>query len=75
MSSIDKVIIRLSGPIKQQYATDHNLDYDKLLDASEYKEKYRLDMIQWSEAKRNVDSGYFIRAAIQMYEGEFIYLF
>ncbi|XP_069944620.1 phosphomevalonate kinase isoform X3 [Cherax quadricarinatus] len=62
-------IIRLSGPIKRQFATDNGLDYSHLLTASDYKEKYRLDMIAWSEAKRTQDTGFFIRAAIDMYEG------
>ncbi|XP_042871968.1 phosphomevalonate kinase-like [Penaeus japonicus] len=61
--------IRLSGPIKQQFAANNGLDYSSLLSASEYKEKYRLQMIEWSEAKRAQDSGFFIRAAIEMYEG------
>ncbi|XP_064098459.1 phosphomevalonate kinase-like isoform X1 [Macrobrachium nipponense] len=61
-------ILRLSGPIKQQFALDNGLDYEKLLSASEYKEKYRLEMISWSEAKRAKDSGFFIRAAIEMFE-------
>lgn len=62
-------IIRLSGPIKQQFANDNGLDYSQLLTASDYKEKYRSEMITWSEAKRAQDKGYFIREAIKMYEG------
>ncbi|XP_042212952.1 phosphomevalonate kinase-like, partial [Homarus americanus] len=61
--------IRLSGPIKQQFAKTNCLDYSQLLTASEYKEKYRLEMIAWSESKRAEDIGFFIRAAIDMYEG------
>ncbi|XP_050726750.1 phosphomevalonate kinase-like isoform X2 [Eriocheir sinensis] len=63
-------IIRLSGPIKQQFALDNDLDYSQLLTASDYKEKYRSEMIVWSEAKRAIDKGYFIRAAIEMFEGD-----
>jgi phosphomevalonate kinase len=33
------VIIRLSGPLKECYARDHGLDYQKMLSASDYKEK------------------------------------
>ncbi|XP_045130758.1 phosphomevalonate kinase-like [Portunus trituberculatus] len=62
-------IIRLSGPIKQQFAEDNGLDYSQLLTASDYKEKYRSEMITWSEAKRAQDRGYFIREAIKMFEG------
>ena len=40
---------------------DNKLDYSKLLDASEYKEKFRADMIQWGEDKRQADPGYFCR--------------
>jgi phosphomevalonate kinase len=38
--------LTLSAPLKEMYATAHNLDYEKLLDSSDYKEKYRLDMIK-----------------------------
>lgn len=61
------VILRLSGPLKECYARDHGLDFDQLLSATDYKEKYRLDMIQWSECIRNQDHGYFCRAAIDKY--------
>lgn len=46
------VIVRLSGPLKECYAKDHGLDYQKLLSASDYKEQHRLSMITWSEALR-----------------------
>ncbi|XP_064620540.1 phosphomevalonate kinase-like [Lineus longissimus] len=52
-------ILRLSGPLKEQYAKEHGLDFEKLLDATDYKEKYREDMIRWGEAKRNEDPSYF----------------
>ncbi|XP_076064698.1 phosphomevalonate kinase isoform X2 [Oratosquilla oratoria] len=61
------IVVKLSGPIKSEFAKTHDLDYKQLLTASDYKEKYRIPMIEWSEAKRNEDSGYFIRAAIEMY--------
>merc|ERR1711988_1234579 len=54
-------ILRLSGPLKRQYAIDNGLEYEKLLDATEYKEKYRADMIRWGEEKRTQDPGYFCR--------------
>ncbi|XP_062508546.1 phosphomevalonate kinase-like isoform X2 [Corticium candelabrum] len=57
--------MRLSAPLKTQYAKDHGLDVERLLDASEYKEKYRKDMIQWGEEMRRIDSGYFCLLAIQ----------
>ncbi|GFT12501.1 phosphomevalonate kinase [Nephila pilipes] len=59
------VIIRLSGPLKQQYALENNLNYEKLLDASQYKEVFREKMITWGEAIRKQDPGYFCFHAIQ----------
>ncbi|XP_035666045.1 phosphomevalonate kinase-like isoform X1 [Branchiostoma floridae] len=56
-------LIRLSGPLKSQYAKEHGLDLERLLDASEYKETYRLDMIRWGEERRNQDPGYFCSLA------------
>jgi len=64
----ESVIIRLSGPLKECYAKDHGLDYQKMLSASDYKEKYRLDMIAWSEQIRNGDYTYFCEAALKKYE-------
>ena len=63
------VILRLSGPLKECYAKDHGLDYQKMLSASDYKEKYRLDMITWSTTIRQEDYTYFCRAAIEKYGG------
>ncbi|KFM58283.1 Phosphomevalonate kinase, partial [Stegodyphus mimosarum] len=59
------VIIRLSGPLKERYALENNLDYAKLLEASEYKELYRMKMIKWGEDIRCKDPGYFCRHAIE----------
>ena len=39
--------ITLSAPLKLLYAQEKNLNYEKLLDSSEYKEKYREDMIRF----------------------------
>ncbi|XP_051721623.1 phosphomevalonate kinase [Ctenopharyngodon idella] len=58
-------ILRLSAPLKLQYAQDHNLDYEELLGCGQYKEEYRADMIRWGEMKRRQDSGFFCRLAIQ----------
>lgn len=44
---------------------EHNLDFEKLLDASSYKEDYRDKMILWGEEIRCRDPGYFCRHAIQ----------
>lgn len=44
---------------------EHGLDFDELLGAGEYKEKYRADMIQWGEKQREKDPGFFCRVAIK----------
>lgn len=59
-------VLRLSGPLKQEYARIHGLDFNKLLDSSSYKEKFRKDMIQWGEEKRNQDPSYFCSLAARM---------
>ncbi|XP_066586415.1 phosphomevalonate kinase [Prorops nasuta] len=64
------VIIKISGPIKTHWARTLNLDIDKLLGDGEYKEKYRLEMVKWSEDLRRKDYGYFCRAAINMYNAQ-----
>ena len=40
---------------------EHGLDLAELLSASEYKERYRADMIVWGEKKREEDAWYFAR--------------
>ena len=42
---------------------EHNLDFEKLLDATEYKEKYRADMIAWGEERRKKDPSFFCQLA------------
>ena len=59
-------IIRLSGPLKYEYARENGLDFDRLLDSTTYKEFYRQDMIRWGEEKRNADPSYFCRLAVKM---------
>ncbi|XP_026228346.1 phosphomevalonate kinase-like [Anabas testudineus] len=56
-------ILRLSGPLKQQYAQEHNLNLDQLLGPGPYKEQYRADMICWGETRRCQDPGFFCRLA------------
>ena len=69
-SKSQAVILRLSGPLKECYAENHGLDFSRLLDSSDYKEKYRKDMITWSEKIRNEDPSYFCMKAIQKYQAE-----
>jgi phosphomevalonate kinase len=47
------------------YPQDHGLDFEELLGAGEYKEKYRADMIQWCEKQREKGPGLFCRVAIK----------
>uniref|UniRef100_A0A8C7UZ78 Phosphomevalonate kinase n=1 Tax=Oncorhynchus mykiss TaxID=8022 RepID=A0A8C7UZ78_ONCMY len=54
-------ILRLSGPLKQQYA---QVGISVQL-SGEYEEKYRADMIQWGEKQREKDPGFFCRVAIK----------
>ncbi|XP_070691756.1 phosphomevalonate kinase-like [Pempheris klunzingeri] len=56
-------VLRLSGPLKQQYAQDCGLDLDQLLGPGPYKERYRADMIRWGETQRCQDPGFFCRLA------------
>lgn len=58
-------VLRLSGPLKEQYAQEHGLNFQRLLDASSYKEAYRRDMILWGEQKRQADPGFFCRKAVE----------
>ena len=59
-------IIRLSGPLKFEYARQNGLDFDRLLDSTKYKEFYRQDMIRWGKEKRDADPSYFCRLAVKM---------
>lgn len=58
-------IIRLSGPLKAEYARMHSLDFDRLLEADSYKESHRQNMITWGEQKRVEDPTYFCRLATE----------
>ncbi|KAM9294579.1 phosphomevalonate kinase-like [Gastrophryne carolinensis] len=57
-------VLRLSGPLKQQFAQEQGLDYRRLLDASQYKESYRAAMIRWGEERRRADPAYFCRLIV-----------
>lgn len=58
-------ILRLSSPLKEQYAQENGLDFQRLLDASVYKETYRRDMIRWGAEKRQADPGCFCRKVVE----------
>lgn len=56
-------IVRVSAPLKQQFAQDHGLDLDLLLGPGPYKERFRSEMIRWGEDQRRTDPGFFCRLA------------
>ncbi|XP_055632404.1 phosphomevalonate kinase [Toxorhynchites rutilus septentrionalis] len=56
-------IVRISEPIKRSWAAKLGLDLKQLLGDGPYKERYRKDMIEWSDRKRAEDYGFFCRQA------------
>lgn len=44
--------VRLSAPLKRKYAEIYELNFERLLDSTSYKEFYRDDMIRWGESQR-----------------------
>lgn len=56
-------IIRISEPIKSTWAKEKNLILTQLLSDGPYKEKYRKEMIVWSDERRALDYGIFCREA------------
>ncbi|KAH8329005.1 hypothetical protein KR074_001438 [Drosophila pseudoananassae] len=58
-------IVRISEPIKSEWARKLQLDLAALLSDGPYKEQYRRDMIVWSDEVRARDYGYFCRVAME----------
>lgn len=57
-----KVIIQgISYPLKQEFASLHNLDFEKLKTDGPYKEIYRKEMNAWGESVRSKKPYYFCR--------------
>ncbi|CAG0889014.1 unnamed protein product [Darwinula stevensoni] len=56
-------LVHLSSPIKSHWARTHGLDLQALLGDGHYKERYRAEMVAWSEEVRRRDPGYFCRLA------------
>ncbi|EAA06245.5 AGAP000338-PA [Anopheles gambiae str. PEST] len=56
-------IVRISEPIKRHWAEAMGLDLAALLGDGAYKERYRRQMIEWSDGRRQEDYGVFCRAA------------
>jgi len=67
-------IIRISAPIKQFWAKELNLDYKELLSDGPYKEKYRKEMIIWSDKVRHNDYGFFCREAMKLATRDIIFV-
>lgn len=56
-------LLRISGPLKSLYAKKHGLELKELMSDGPYKEKFRMDMIIWSDKVRKGQPGYFCKAA------------
>ena len=56
-------IVRISEPIKRCWADKLGLDLRELLGDGPYKERYRREMIEWSDRRRAEDYGFFCREA------------
>ncbi len=60
--NVNEVI--LAAPLKEIYARENNLDYERLLDTSSYKELHRVEMIKWSDLIRLKDPFFFCKIAV-----------
>lgn len=58
-------IIHISEPIKSHWAQEKGLNLTELLSDGPYKEKYRKEMLNWSESVRQHEPGFFCKASIQ----------
>lgn len=47
------------------FGQEHGLNFQRLLDASTYKETHRRNMIVWGEEKRQADPGFFCRKVVE----------
>ncbi|XP_011196638.1 phosphomevalonate kinase [Zeugodacus cucurbitae] len=65
-------IVRISEPIKTEWAKRLNLNLEELLSDGPYKENYRKDMIEWSDSVRIKDYGYFCRSAMLHVHAEIV---
>ncbi|KAH8377107.1 hypothetical protein KR093_003470 [Drosophila rubida] len=59
------IIVRISEPIKREWARKLELDINAMLSDGPYKEQFRRDMILWSDEVRRKDYGFFCRAAMK----------
>uniref|UniRef100_A0A2D4MLC1 Phosphomevalonate kinase n=1 Tax=Micrurus spixii TaxID=129469 RepID=A0A2D4MLC1_9SAUR len=44
---------------------EHGLDFQRLLDTTDYKELHREDMIRWGEERRQSNPGFFCRIVVE----------
>lgn len=59
-------ILRIAGPIKKEFARNNKLDFGRLLDSSDYKENFRIGMVEWSERYREKEGwNCFLKQAIK----------
>ncbi|CAO1404430.1 unnamed protein product [Diamesa hyperborea] len=65
-------IIRISAPIKAFWSNEKQLDLTELLSDGPYKEKYRKQMIEWSDEVRSKDYGFFCREASKSLSKEIV---
>lgn len=65
-------ILRISSPIKEFWAKEKNLCLSELLSDGPYKERYRKEMIEWSDEMRNKDYGFFCRETMSRAKKEII---
>ncbi|CAG7816806.1 unnamed protein product [Allacma fusca] len=63
-------ILRIAAPIKHYWSVKNNLDYEKMLGTSGYKEQHRFKMVEWSQEVRTKNYGYFNVEAIRMGKAE-----
>jgi phosphomevalonate kinase len=59
-------LIKISASIKSHWAEKHDLNFEELMSAGEYKEAHRQGMIKWSEEIRQQDYGYFCQAVVEL---------
>lgn len=59
-------ILRIAAPIKKEFAKNNRLDFTRLLDSSDFKENFRMAMVEWSESYREREGwNCFLKQAIK----------
>ncbi|OAF72042.1 PMKase [Intoshia linei] len=61
-------VITMAKPVKRVFAEKYNLDYDLMCTDSNYKEKYRKEMIKWVIDNTKVDVDYLAKLTLQQYD-------